>query len=110
MTMDEIKALHADKTVNGVNEKGSKWVVYYDPSGKVRGRANWSGGSETDTGIWEATQDDMFCIKFEKWQDANRRCWQVYMVDGKLNYIGKVGDAKSEVDKDTWRQGNPENL
>lgn len=110
MTADEIKALFADKTVNGVNEKGTKWVVYYDPSGQVRGRSTWSGGADKDTGVWQATADDLFCIQFEKWRKGALRCWQIYDQDGKRTWIGRKGPADDEVDNDTWREGNVENL
>lgn len=110
MTKGEIKTLYADKTVNGVSENGSNWVVYFDPSGEVRGRSNWSGGSDKDSGTWQATEDDMICIQFRKWQNGRLRCWQLYLVDGKLTYIGRKGGAETQEDDDTWVEGNVENL
>ncbi len=110
LNSNAIKALFSDKTVNGVNKKGTKWVIYYDPSGEVRGRAQWTGGSETDSGTWEATQDDMICLQFKKWRDGKLRCWQLYEHDGKLTWVGKKGPAETSEDDDTWREGNVENL
>lgn len=110
MTSSEINAVVSDKTERGVNERGTAWVVYYDPSGEIRGNAVWSGGSETDKGTWKVTQDDMLCITFDKWRDGKERCWQLYRVDGELYFIGKKGDVSSKKDDTTWEDGNVENL
>ncbi len=110
MTAEEIRILVVDKTVNGRTDTGSNWVVYYDASGEVRGKANWVGGSETDRGTWTVTENDQFCLTFTKWQDGRRRCWELYMSGGQLTWLGKSGGAESGPDEDIWREGNVENL
>ena len=52
----------------------------------------------------------MICIQFRKWQSGRLRCWQLYLVDGKLTYVGKTGGAETQEDDDTWVEGNVENL
>ena len=110
MTKDDIRAFVSNKTAYGESEKGREWVVFYDPSGEVRGESTGPGGLSRDTGTWTATDDDMLCIQFKKWRDGKLRCWQVYRRGEELTWAGKVGDASSGVGAATWKTGNLENL
>ena len=110
LSADDIRVFVADKTEYGVNEKGRNWALYYDPSGEVRGKTTWSGGSDHDSGTWEATADNMLCLQFKKWRDGKLRCWQVYNRSGELVWIGKIGTTKGGASDSTWTQGNEEDL
>lgn len=110
MSASEIRAYVADKTAYGTTENGSKFAIYYDSSGEVRGKSNGSWGSSSDTGTWTVTNDDMLCLQFKKWRDGANRCWQLYDDGGMITWVGKVGPAKTSSDDNTWKEGNVENL
>jgi len=110
VSAEEIRAFVADNTEYGVDEDGRDWALYYDPSGEVRGKMTWSGGPDHDSGTWEATADNMLCIKFKNWRDGKLRCWQSYNRNGELFWVGKIGTTKSRATDNTWKKGNVENL
>ena len=98
----ERRYLVSNKTWYGTNDRGRKWVVYFDPSGEVRAKSSSTSRTQRDNGTWEVTADERLCVQFNVWRDGKKRCWQIYSQNGQLN---QVGDGDSN-----WKSGNAENL
>lgn len=111
MSRQEVLDLMADSTERGVLDNGVDWVVYWDPSGEVRGLSTWSGGGERDRGTWSVSEDGVVCRKWEKWQDAQEGCWKFYEEGDQIVSARVSGSTGDHVQKRSdFEEGNVENL
>lgn len=65
-------------------------AVDFDANLTFHDRGHLSGvnqSSETDTGIWATTAEDMLCIKFTTWYFGDANCYTVFTEDDGRRYI-----------------------
>jgi hypothetical protein len=102
----EIKATLSGNTAHGRFE-GNTFTVYLGADGQMRGVSTSSPGKvDRDRGRWEASPDDMFCDKWDKWRSASD-CDRVYLHGSKLILVNPDGTKSSEL---VLEQGNSRGL
>jgi dipeptidyl aminopeptidase/acylaminoacyl peptidase len=91
----EIEATLSGNTAHG-RFKGNTFTVYLGADGQMRGvSTSSSGNTDTDRGRWEASTDDMFCDKWDKWRSVSD-CDRVYLRGSKLVLVDPDGMKSSE--------------
>ncbi|MEX0759221.1 MAG: hypothetical protein WD100_06550 [Tistlia sp.] len=101
----------ADTTERGTADNGSDYVIYWDPSGEMRGLATWSGGSETDRGRWSVSEDGLFCRQWQEWRDGGEGCWRLYDAGEEVVFARVSGTARDgTLKKEEIVQGNVDNI
>ncbi len=111
LSKEEVMLLVANTTERGVASTGADYVIYWDPSGEMRGEATWSGGSEIDRGTWSVGEDGLFCRQWENWVDGRQGCWRLYEDGDEIVWALVSGSGESsQQSRDEILTGNVENL
>ena len=106
ITGDALKSILSGNTYVGVNPRGSKFTIYYDPSGEMRGKYRRGDKSGTDAGKW-TVEGGQYCPHWKKWRKGKKECHTAFMEgdriwlenpEAKLNSNGII------------KKGNPDNL
>ena len=75
----QLLELISDSTYSGQSEQGTSFHVYSRQDGRMIGRTLTR---HFDEGTWEVTSDAKYCRKWNKWRDAGRDCFYVYLIEG----------------------------
>lgn len=111
MSGEEIAAFLTGNTIRSTGD-GWVWHGYYDPSGVLRGKSVWNGGSEEATATWEINDQGQSCSDWDNdWGGGGYGCYAWYRDGEVIRWIhqsGSVGNRTEGVV--TMIEGNPENL
>ncbi len=107
----QVSEIFTDSTLRSETQKGNPVYIYYAPDGAMKGLVTWKGGSERDAGRWEVSNDGLLCAQWDTWREAERSCWQLYTMDGKLVWEDRVNSDGPKVDdSDMPEKGNTMDL
>ncbi|MEO1776217.1 MAG: hypothetical protein AAFS07_14820 [Pseudomonadota bacterium] len=112
LTGPEVSALVSGNTLS---TKGDGWThdTFIDASGRLTGRAVWNGGSETADGVWEVTEDGLYCRDWENdWAGGGYGCSRVYPAGDGGHWFIYANGSRGEVTEIyvTVSEGNTQSL
>lgn len=98
-----------------IGEPRITFIVYYDPSGKLVGKAGESlpaaraarSPPAVDQGTWRVTDDGRICNDWNEWIGGAEGCGLVYPVGDQFEGFTKKGARSLRYEV---RKGNPEKL
>ncbi len=89
-----------------------EYVGLLREDGTLSARVWWSGGEEFADGVWEVTEDDLYCRTWNNnWGDGERGCFRVSKAEQTLAF-DHVSGSRGDADRYTYRflPGNPYGL
>ncbi len=92
----EIRSTFAGNTLVG-EFVGSEdtYILYFSADGTLRGMSiSPSGSVQRDDGQWKASEDDMFCDQWKKWQ-AGSDCDRIYLRGDEAVLVNTDGTKSS---------------
>jgi hypothetical protein len=92
-------------TIEGTFPDGTYTVFFLDAH-EMHGRfAGKDGSSNNDSGVWQATEDGLFCRKWRNWAGGARSCTRVFRKDSGLLKLVKP-DGSTLIDDVKLMRGN----
>lgn len=92
----EILSILIDNTLVGefVGSENT-YILYFRADGTLRGMSiSPSGSVQKDDGRWKASEDDMFCDQWKKWQ-AGSDCDRIYLRGDEVVLVNTDGTKSS---------------
>jgi hypothetical protein len=116
---EKIKKLlenHTMTTVSMITLNGkmvnNTFTGYLSRDGKIVGQLADKPGAarQGDKGTWTVTANGLFCVKWEKWQDAKETCANVYETKNMLIFVdATTGKFESAVPLEHVKEGDQMN-
>jgi len=109
MTASDMRILISGNTESGKSNKGSRYLIYYNPNGTMHGRSTSKYNTESnDSGVWEILDSGQICNTWKKWLDHKQQCYLIYdLGDGQYRSTA-VGNSYESIS--VFRKGDPEGL
>jgi hypothetical protein len=102
---EQLIDLIPNSTYSGKSESGTKFDVYSRQDGRMSGR---TARGSFDEGTWEITSDGKYCRQWNKWRDASRDCFYVYLIEHDTFRFKAIGKSFESVGR--IFPGDPEQL
>ena len=103
---------------NSLYREGGNWFRRWEYAGLFRAdgalsaRVWWNGGEERATGVWEVTNDDLYCRTWHNnWGEGKRGCFRVSKA-GEILVFDYESGSSGDADRYAYEllQGNPYDL
>lgn len=104
LSANEIAAVLANNTAEGLNANGQPYAVYFAGTGQERFRQ----GSFTDAGSWRVMPDGRLCSSLAQLSASNQECYILYRTG--VNNVAFQRPDGTTVGTVTVIPGNPQNL
>jgi len=79
LTAVQMQAVISGNTSSGQTANGTKYHVYHDSSGTLKGKAQ---RGDYDSGTWVITDVGKHCHKWKKWRNGRQECFRIYSIGG----------------------------
>lgn len=115
MTQDQINQTFAGKTMMTIpttlldnQSQENKFTFYLDNQGKIFGKfANSIGNApQNDQGSYTVKSDGSFCITWQKWNNAQESCANVYETSNSYLFVDTSNNFHTAVMKSDIHSGN----